>query len=301
MRVLRTRAILTVVMLCLTHSLAVAQSRETIGIGRIFNNDALGDGRDRWQSGSYALSVIRSRTPYDPEGQPFGALIEYRLRSQVITRERPFDQRPYVGAVSAGIATHFGADNMMFSLGADLMAIGPQTGLATLQERFHDAFGLQSPATDNPLPDDVRLSVDMAVMPTARLNETVSIRPFVAATGGVEEIFRTGADVLVGPVGQRDLWLRDPVSGQLYRATRSAETGLAYSFGGDIARVGDSVFLPDGAGPDAAGQRRRARAGVHWQPTPETALFYGLAYLSEEFRGQREGQVIGSVSLSFSF
>lgn len=38
---------------------AISQERVTLGWGRLLNNDALGDGKDRWRTGSYVLSRVR--------------------------------------------------------------------------------------------------------------------------------------------------------------------------------------------------------------------------------------------------
>ena len=40
-------------------SFAAAQDRVTLGWGRLLTNDLLGDGRDRWRTGSYTLSRVR--------------------------------------------------------------------------------------------------------------------------------------------------------------------------------------------------------------------------------------------------
>ena len=40
---------------------AFAEERETIGFGRIFNNDFFGDQADRWQTGSNTFSIVRGR------------------------------------------------------------------------------------------------------------------------------------------------------------------------------------------------------------------------------------------------
>ena len=50
-----------------------------------------------------------------------------------------------------------------------------------------------------------------------------------------------------------------------------------------------------------ARDRRRARVGLHWQPVRDVRLFYGLSWLSEEFEGQHEAQVLGSLKLEFGY
>ena len=112
---------------------------------------------------------------------------------------------------------------------------------------------------------------------------------------------RVGGDVIVGEVGQTDMMLRDVVTGQLYRGTQGRELGLTYMFGADVASVFDSAFLPEDQGYTVSETRARARAGVLFQFAEDSSFFYGATYLSEEFEGQREGQVVGSIKLNFNF
>lgn len=285
---------------------ALAQERHLIGTGRIFNNDVIGDGQDRWRTGGYTYSNVRARDWFDGTPQAFGDLLEYRLRAEIITAQRgtgaPGD-RPYVGALSMGVHTHFGfGGTAEYSLGADVTAVGPQTGLSKFQDAYHDAFSLPNPPyTDDQVDNAFFLSGTAAVAYPYQLSDTVTLRPFAEVLVGVEDIVRVGGDVIIGAVGHNDLLLRDVVTGQLYRATEGPETGVSYVFGADFAAVSDSEFLPAGGGYDATDERMRARAGVHWQMRDDISFFYGATYLSEEFTGQTEGQVLGSLKLNFNF
>src|SRR5688500_10938952 len=102
--------------LCATLVLPVAtpaQERETLGVGRIFTNDALGDGKDRWRSGSYAVSILRGEA-WDgaPPVRP-GELIEYRFRTEVVYPGRMggtgSDDRPFAGVLGLAAQTHWSA------------------------------------------------------------------------------------------------------------------------------------------------------------------------------------------------
>lgn len=271
-----------------------AQEVETLGVGRLFTNDYLGDRSDRWRTGSYVISVLRGA----PDDQSFR---ELRLQSQIISPDGRADDRPYAGVVSTGVARHMMEGPVHYVLGVDLVTVGPQTGLAEFQEAFHDRFGMPDPFTQNPLPNATHLRFRASATVTNQISETVSVRPFVAGQAGVEDVFRVGADFVFGPVGQSDIWLRDDVTGQPYRGTDAGQTGVSYTLGADFSRVGNSQFLPDQNGPNPLPERRRARAGVHWQPTADTSFFYGVTYLSEEFAGQSEGQIVGSLTLNFNF
>lgn len=281
----------------------------TLGVGRIFNNDYLGDTQDRWRTGSYAISIVRG-AGWDGElpSMP-GQIIEYRLRSEVIAPMKlngpDSKDRPYVGAYSAGIHTHFAFGPTDISLGADLTATGPSTGISTGHQAFHDSYfslpSLGRFVIDNQLGDAVYASATVELSWPLHIAPQATLRPFLEAQTGVEEIARLGFDVVLGRVGQQDLFLRDVPTGQLYRGISSPELGLGYVFGLDFALVGGSVYLPEDFGTTPTDSRTRARAGVHWQFGEEQSMFYGLTWLSEEYVGQPEGQMVGSLKLNFNF
>ena len=283
---------------------ALAQERSAIGNGRLFTNDYFGDGQDRWRTGSYVYSHVRGREDYDGTAAAFGDIIEYRFRGEIIAPRSgigPTGERPYVGALSFGAHTHFGVGDMNASVGADVVAVGPQTGLDDFQNRFHDAFSLPVPSQGNQLADDIFLSATAELSQTLSLGNNVTVRPFAEAQTGVEDILRVGGDLMFGTVGQSDLMLRDVVTGQLYRGTQGPGNGFSYVVGADIAAVGGSVYLPEDQGYVASDTRTRARAGVHFQMRDDVSFYYGLTYLSEEYEGQPEGQVVGSLKLNFNF
>jgi hypothetical protein len=283
---------------------ALAEEPAVQGVGRIFNNDFFGDGHDRWRTGSWSVSVLRGPGwEGRPPAQP-GRLLEWRLRTEMIsprhvTQAAPVD-RPFVGALSFGLHGHWRAWGGDAVAGADLVLTGPQTRLGELHEMFHDIFSLPKPrAVETQLGDGAHASLAAAWSRPLRPAPGVTLRPFLEAQAGVEELLRVGADAILGPVGHDDLWLRDVVTGQLYRGIEGPATGLALVLGLDWAAVGDSLYLPDPHRPED--ERLRARAGLHWQIAPETSFFYGLAWLSPEVEGQAEGQAIGSVKLNFNF
>lgn len=284
------------------------QGRQTLGFGRIFTNDFLGDNDDRWRTGSYAFSIVRGPSWGGQLPTAPGAILEYRLRSEIIApgslNGTGSDDRAYVGALSAGVHTHFNRGGANISAGIDLVATGPQTGIADLQDQFHDIVG--APNLSNTV---IANQIANAVHPTAlaelsypiTMNETTTLRPFVEAQIGVENFVRVGADVLIGDVLQQDLWLRDSPSGQLYSGVEQGTSGLGFVIGADYAVIGDSAYFPASFGTTAEDERLRARAGVHWRTGDSMSYFYGVTYLSEEFEGQTQGQIVGSVKLNFNF
>lgn len=287
---------------------AAAQDRETLGYGRILTNDYFGDNQDRWRTGSYAYSIVRGPEWQGRAPKAVGAVLEYRLRSEIIAPSTlsgsGANDRAYVGAVSAGLHTHFSHGGADISTGVDLVAVGPQTGLADMQDWFHNI--VSTPTISNGV---LANQVGNTVYPTAlvevsypvRLGENTSLRPFVEAQYGVEDFVRVGADIVIGEIMQNDLWLRDSSSGQLYAGVESDEPGTGFAIGADYAVVGHSAYFPASFGTQAQDERFRARAGVHWRLGAGISYFYGVTYLSEEYVGQAEGQILGSVKLSFSF
>lgn len=284
---------------------AFSEGRETIGSGRLFTNDYLGDGSDRWHTGSYVYSHVRARGDYTGK-EAFGDLIEYRLRAEIIAPRRgtaaPGD-RPYVGTLSFGAHTHFDFSGTQISLGADIMAQGPQTGLSDFQLAIHDAFDISHPPhVATQLGDRVLLNGVAAAKRTYQMSDRVTFRPFVEAQIGAEDMIRVGGDMIFGDVAQQDLLLRDVVTGQLYRGTETkGVSGMSYLIGADIASVFDSSYLPSDLGYTVSDTRARARAGVYWQMGDDVSFFYGATYLGEEFEGQKEGQVLGSLKVNFNF
>ena len=134
-----------------------------------------------------------------------------------------------------------------------------------------------------------------------RMSDRAQVRPFVQAQYGVEDILRVGADMIIGPVGQDDMWLRDSASGQLYSGVESRGVGNSVVLGFDYGLVGDSAYFPSSFGTVAEDERLRARVGVHSRFGERISFFYGVTYLSEEYVGQPEGQFIGSLKLNFNF
>ena len=282
----------------------LAQDSHVLGVGRLFSNDLIGDGHDRWRTGSYSFSVLTGRG-WDGSLGAGGPVLEYRLRSDLINPWKGIGlrgDRPFVGAITLGLHHHSAIGAAEVAVGTDLVLIGPQTGLSDFQARFHDIFSFPEPrGADNQLGNAAYLSGTADVVWPVSLGPNTTLRPFIEAQAGVENILRAGADLMIGPVGQQDLWLRDGPTGQPYRGIQAAQTGLGLVVGADIGRVSFSAYLPEDMGYFAEPVRWRARAGLHWQPAPHVSVFYGLAFLSPEFQGQKQGQLIGQLMLNLNF
>ncbi|MCC7319494.1 MAG: DUF2219 family protein [Rubellimicrobium sp.] len=283
---------------------ALGEGWVTLGQGRLFSNDALGDGHDRWQTGSYTYALIRGED-WTGDLPPLGGIVEWRFASQIVAPMHVGSggvDRPYAGRLSTGVHVHFGLGPFDGALGADLVMLGPQTGLARGQRALHRLFGLSGPfGTDHQIADTVRVAGVGEIALPLRVAPRVLLRPYAGVEAGVEDLARIGADVILGAVGQADLLVRDPVTGHLIRAVEGPQTGFSFVLGADRTQVGQSLYLPADQGFRAESERWRARVGVHWQAGDDISFFYGLTWLSPEFEGQDGAQVVGSLKASFAF
>ncbi|WP_166417325.1 lipid A-modifier LpxR family protein [Cochlodiniinecator piscidefendens] len=301
------RSVLAAVVLCATAitSTAHATDRQTLGYGRLFTNDFLGDGEDRWRTGSYSVSKIRGLSWDGERPEAFGELLEFRVRSDIFAPESltapAAGDRQYAGALSFGVHTYFARGGVDFSVGGDIIVTGEQNGLSRFQTEIHEILGAAEPvAANNQIGNGIYGALTFEMSRELEISDRLSFRPFIEALVGPEDLVRVGGDFLFGRVGQNDLMLRDVATGQLYRGTRGDDIGLSFAFGADIAFVEDSVYLPSAGGYELTDSRSRARLGMHWQGH-RAAVFYGMTYLTEEFVGQNEGQLLGSVQLNLRF
>lgn len=286
---------------------AGAEGRSRIGYGLIFTNDLIGDGDDRWRSGSVASSRVYAPGWQGQAPSRFGELLELRFNGEIIAPDdlstpAPVD-RPFAGALSLGLHTHMQRAGMEYALGGDLVVTGPQTGLDDFQDWLHDIVG-----GDEISRAARRGQVDDGFHPTGVIEAGRSfelgaarLRPFAEARVGVETLVRAGADLSFGRLTRGELLVREPVTGQRYRAVRADMPGTAFILGADIAWVEDSEFLPGRANVTPEDTRARVRGGLHWEGLSGASVFYGLTWLSEEFEEQREAQVVGSLQFRLRF
>lgn len=285
---------------------AAAQERQALGWGRLLTNDAIGDGKDRWRTGSYVLSYLRGPEWTGSLPATPGEILEFRFRLETIApadlvTPNPLDRR-YVGALSFGLHTHFDMAGLETSLGADAVIVGPQTGISSLHGDLHDLLGLPTPNVfGGQIADDVFFTVTAEVGRTLPLGANGQFRPFVEAQAGAETLLRVGGDLTFGQFATGELLMRDSSTGQRYRAGRgNGVPGLSVVLGGDIAEVYDSEYFLATDAITPSDTRKRLRAGMHWQGG-ESEIFYGLTWLSEEFEEQPDDQILGSINLRLQF
>ena len=299
-------AALAVLILGLGHAPADAEARVTLGWGRMFTNDTLGDGNDRWRSGSYTVSRVRGLSWSDSAPATFGELLEFRARAEVIAPEsllfQPAGDRRYAGVLSFGLHSHVQRGIWQASAGVDLVMTGDQTGMSKLQGHLHDILGYAQPlVAATQIGNGFHPTLVVEAAPDLRLTPDLTLRPYVEAQAGLETFVRAGFDLSFGSFGQTALMVREQVTGQRYRAVEGTiDPGLTFTLGGDIAHVFNSELLPEGGAAVLSESRSRLRAGVAWQGE-RASVFYGVTWLGPEFDGQRDDQMVGSLSLRLNF
>ena len=282
-----------------------AEERATLGYGRFFNNDYIGDHDDRWRTGSYALSVLRGTGWNGALPSRAFDLREYRFGAAIIAPSTlkvppPVDRR-YSGTLSFLAQTYLQRGAIEMRFGAGLTAVGPGTSVGAVHKQLH--YWLSAPR-----PRVLADQLPNALYPvlTAEFGAPLQIggaelRPFVEARAGDEDWLRAGVDLAFGSRETGALWLRDETTGQRYVGIAGqSRPGFSFVLGADLARVWRSAWLPEADGIAPEPLRQRLRAGVTWQGK-NFALFYGVTWLSEEFEGQPEGQAVGSLRARFNF
>lgn len=286
---------------------AVAQERITLGWGRMFSNDGIGDGKDRWRTGAYTMSRVRGPSWSGDLPSTFGEILELRVRTEMIAPanlSKPgAGDRRYAGLLTIGLHTHMQLSGIETSLGVDLAFSGKQTGIGKLQDALHDGLGATDPTASlqNQIPNGVHPTAVVEFGRSLDLGGAV-VRPFAEAQAGLETFVRVGADLSFGGYGQGALMLRENTTGQRYRAVAGdLVPGFSFTLGGDFAHVFDSTLLPEGGAAVLSEDRSRLRAGLAWQGGGGASVFYGLTWLSKEYETQPDDQMVGSLNVNINF
>lgn len=287
-------------------SAAHAGPRVPLGVSVTHTNDIIGDGQDRWRSATEDVSYLYGPKAMQALPARFGSLIELRARMEMITPEKlaqphPLNERPYAGVLSFGAVTHKRQRNTEQSLGFDLVMIGPSTGASSIQTWVHTNMNHINPQIiADQLPDALypTLSYEYAkVFSTGK----AALRPFADMQIGVETFIRAGVDLTFARQPDMGIRLRNSLTGQRVPALNpGGQRQLSLGLGADVAYVVNSAYLPAARGVTPSRIRTRLRAGVFYQ-SRKFDLFYGASWHSSEFTTQREGQVIGAVSLGVRF
>ncbi|HGG06394.1 MAG TPA: DUF2219 family protein [Aliiroseovarius sp.] len=303
------RALLAFLTILLTLTTPVqAGERVTLGFGRLLTNDLIGDRKDRWQTGSAVLTWLRGPEGLTARPEGFGTLLEYRLAASVVapaslTAPVAGDRR-FAGVLSFGVNSHFTVNAYDVSLGVGVTGTGPQTGLGGFHRGLHDALGITA-ASDavlaSQIPNALYATGSFELARPIVFSDNLQLRPFVAAQTGAESFVRVGGDLMWGRGWGQGLYLRDPVTGQLFQSmSTKPRPGISVLIGADTAKVFNSALLPAADGYQLTNLRSRARLGINVQGA-RAGVFYGLTWLGREFEAQPEGQVLGALRFSVKF
>jgi hypothetical protein len=284
---------------------AEAGERERLGWSLAISNDSIGEFLDRWQSSSVQYGAFYGSSWEGAAPTRFGELLEFRFRTDILTPSDlqapdPSDRR-HAGVLAFGVHSHSAPSGFEVRGGLDLVVVGPQTGLLDLQQELHKALGFTVPTLE-----------DFQIEDTARLNLSgeigrvwdvgaARVRPFVEAQIGMEDFLRAGLDVTFGRLGRGDQMVRAVTTGhRVPVGLGGGDAGFNVVIGADVARVADSIYLPKALGYELTQVRARVRAGVHYGADPWD-VFYGFAWLGEEFDAQTEGQAVGTFQVAWPF
>jgi hypothetical protein len=247
------------------------RGRETLGVVSVFENDwygiPFGDRYDRWRTGHVRVSLLRGQRWRDAlPTRPF-ELMEYRFRGEIIAPDNlsapaPGD-RLYAPSWWLGATTHFAWSGNDVAAGADLVMVGPQTGIEPIHSSIHEFFG------NNPinLPAANEVSNGFYLDAHAEIGRDIAlsfgeVRPFPGGSRRRRDPGPGGRRLTIGTLGAGGLRLRDQVSGQRVAALNGGEAlgGWSFLLGADTAYVASSVYLP--GQPWAPTSRRCATACV---------------------------------------
>lgn len=270
-------------------------------------NDFFVDGQDRWRSASVSASLLWGPNFSGKAPAAFGALLEIRSRFEMITPANLSlpshgNDRPYVGAISLGVFSHHHPRNLEVSLGAELVIIGPSTGVSQVQSWLHQSMDPINPLMlEGQLADAIFPTLTFEIGRSYQLTPRVSLRPFIEAQIGAETYARTGFDLTYSRQPPQDLRLREVVTGQRIPALHvSGARSWGLGLGADIAYIADSHYFRPSDAVTVEPIRARLRAGAFYQGDKLDA-FYGVSWLSPEFTTQAEGQLVAALSLSLRF
>ncbi len=278
-----------------------------VQISSVFTNDFLGDGEDRWRTGS--LDVSATFGGGDLRDLPTAAWERYQLRfrGEIISPSNittpSSTDRQYAGVVGLGLFTHFQKNSYDLYYGGELVFVGDSTGIGDLQRSFHEALDILPPSDavlDNQIENAIYPTAHGGISKNFRAERRL-MRPFAEVQAGAETFVRAGVDFVLGGTLVNDFLLRDSVSGQLIgHSLTDNSRGFGFLVGADAAYVVDSNYLPNSGTLAFESFRPRARAGIAYQQK-KFGLFYGVSWLGKEFEAQQSSQVVGTINLNVSF
>jgi hypothetical protein len=286
---------------CLSEAASAGSIRSSF-----FTNDYIGDGHDRWRSGSFT-------TFFGFEGDRTGGWAhDFRLRTEIISPwgsdEQPNNSdRPYAGMIGLGAFVNERIGLTEINIGGEVVMMGDQTGLQSFQDGFHELFGFDGYTSDGA--SHVKIEDSFGAMMSAEaatsyfVGSEGALRPYLSAQFGYETFLRAGVDFIWGNYSFAEQFVRDPVSGFIQPSSSgraSAMEGFSFIAGVDYTAMTDSDLFPEHSDVDLKPGRFRGRLGVQGK-IGAASVFYGVTHLTEEFESQVEGQTVGTLSVEFPF
>ena len=231
------------------------------------------------------------------------------------------NDRPYAGYLYLGVGVVWKTAEVRNTLVLNVGIVGPSSYAKEAQRLIHDAGGLDHPyGWDNQLHDELGLTgvylrnwrwpkitrrsgVDWELLPHAGV--AVGNVQTYANVGGelrfglnLPDDFGTAA---IGPAASTST----PVDGAL-AATRSRVDFGVYLFGRiDGRAVAHNIFLDGNTFGNSHSVEKEwavadlsAGIGTNYK---NTKLAYALVFRTREFKGQKEGQLFGTISVNFAF
>jgi len=269
-----------------------------------FTNDALGDGHDRWLTGSYQRSFI-----FDRHEAGLMRQIELRPRAMIVspwtTAVQGANDRPYSSILALGAFARGNIGRTETHLGGELILQGDQTGLPSFQAGVHDLLGLDqsyNPRNENDIHVGDRLTgrFEFGLARSLRPSESVMVRPYALLIGGSDQSVTAGADLVWGSLSRAESWSRDAATGQILNHEAKHREGFNLVAGLDVSRRYTSMHIPDGSNVLLTKTQTRARIGAQVR-LGLFDVFFGQAWMSEGFVGQADTQRLGVLSISRNF
>lgn len=296
-----------------------------------FWNDRLGDGKDRWKTGGLTQSYIFPEKVFSAEPWFDGraSALEVNGRAVVMTPDNTANpgidakDRPYAQYAGVGLHLRSIARPRALAPGVsvlDELRVGVEAGwqgeplpLFDIQASLHDMAGTGGTAANLSNTIDGEILVNLEARQTWRLHwqadgRDIQFAPFIQTSLGMREnSLRVGADLIAGSALEGRTWGNDLATGALLAGASMPRRGFNWTTfaGADLGYVASDAFLDGGfaaGGPSVPREpiTARVRAGVLLE-YDDLGLGFSLNWLSKEFRGQSDSQLIGALQFKYRF
>ena len=295
----------------------------------VFWNDRFGDGKDRWKTGGITQSYVFPEHIFSNGNWLKGraSALELNVRALVITpddtsftgvnaNDRPYAQYAGVGIYLRSITRPEALTSAVAMQTEDRIGVeagwqGDPLPLFDAQNAVHGAAGTKGNAGNLSNIIGSELLVNLEARRTWRLHiekpgHDLEFAPFVQTSLGMREnSLRAGGDFFIGSALEGRTWGSDLSTGAVMAGASMPRQGFNWTvyFGGDVGYVASDAFLDGGFSANGPSVPRneivgRVRSGVLLE-YDNVGLGFSLNWLSPEFRGQSDGQIIGAFQLKY--